>query len=67
MFCPNIIETNAYVKNVNIVDCLLEEDAVNILANQSTRLTKKCTNSPIITAKSVLAPEYIFGKRSTHY
>ena len=54
---PNIIVTNAYVKNVTIVDCLLEEDAVNILANQSTKVTKKCTISPIITAKSVLAPE----------
>ena len=54
---PNIIVTNAYVKNVTIVDCLLEEDAVNILANQSTKVTKKCTISPIITANSVLAPE----------
>ena len=53
---PNIIVTNAYVKNVTISDCLLEEDAVNILAHENTKVTKKCTISPIVV-RPKLDPE----------
>ena len=48
--------TNAYVKNVTISDCLLEENAINILTNESTKVTKICTISPR-SVKPQLSPE----------
>ena len=38
---------NTYVKNITIVDCLLDDSALTLLSNQTTKVTKKCSISPI--------------------
>ena len=38
---------NTYVKNITIVDCLLEDSAITLLSNDTTKVTKKCSMSPL--------------------
>ena len=40
---------NTYVKNITIVDCLLDDSALTLLSNQTTKVTKKCSISPMST------------------
>ena len=42
---------NTYVKNITINDCLLEDGAISLLSNQSTKVTKKCSMSPLSYSK----------------
>jgi len=40
---------NTYVKNITIVDCLLDDSALTLLSNKTTKVTKKCSISPMST------------------
>ena len=49
---PQFMIANSYVKNMTIVDCLMDEDAVHLLSNGSTKVTKLCTLSPLAMTSS---------------
>ena len=49
---------NTYVKNITIVDCLLDDTALTLLSNKTTKVTKKCSVSPmLISGQYNLGPE----------
>ena len=63
---PGFMVCNSYVKNVTIVDCLMEDNAISVLEPlenrglPSTNITKKCTISPTDVAaatRQTLGPE----------
>lgn len=58
-YCKDgFLVANSYVKNITIVDCLLEDKAVSLLANETTQITKKCSISPLIVSNQIeLGPE----------
>merc|ERR1711874_825174 len=49
---------NTYVKNITIVDCLLDDSALTLLSNETTKVTKKCSISPMsMNGVQELGPE----------
>jgi hypothetical protein len=57
----HFLVANTYVKNITIQDCLMEENAILTLSNDTTRVEKKCTISPILinTDEQFLGPECV--------